>query len=320
MLQSSAILIVGLILLVWSAERFVSGAAVTAANLGVSKIVIGLTIVSIGTSAPEILVAISASLEAAPKLAIGNAIGSNIANIGLVLGVTAIAAPLPFSHEIVKNEVRWLIGATLLGLFCLANLFLGSLDGLLLLAGLGLILYLMFAKQRLQPQLHGVVVNDELDQIPAMPTHRGVLWLIFGLLLLLLSAQLVTQEATKIAQLLGIDELIIGLTIVAIGTSLPELAASVSAAVKGHADIAIGNIVGSNILNVLAVLSVPALMHPIGIDSVVLWRDYGAMTTLTLALVIFALCRGSISRLEGALMLTIWLGYNVILYITQASV
>ena len=319
-MQSSAILIVGLILLVWSAERFVSGAAVTAANLGVSKIVIGLTIVSIGTSAPEILVAISASLEAAPKLAIGNAIGSNIANIGLVLGVTAIAAPLPFSHEIVKNEVRWLIGATLLGLFCLANLFLGSLDGLLLLAGLGLILYLMFAKQRLQPQLHGVVVNDELDQIPAMPTHRGVLWLVFGLLLLLLSAQLVTQEATKIAQLLGIDELIIGLTIVAIGTSLPELAASVSAAVKGHADIAIGNIVGSNILNVLAVLSVPALMHPIGIDSVVLWRDYGAMTTLTLALVIFALCRGSISRLEGALMLTIWLGYNVILYITQASV
>ena len=297
-----------------------SGAAVTATNLGVSKIVIGLTIVSIGTSAPEILVAISASLEAAPKLAIGNAIGSNIANIGLVLGVTAIAAPLPFSHEIVKNEVRWLIGATLLGLFCLANLFLGSLDGLLLLAGLGLILYLMFAKQRLQPQLHGVVVNDELDQIPAMPTHRGVLWLVFGLLLLLLSAQLVTQEATKIAQILGIDELIIGLTIVAIGTSLPELAASVSAAVKGHADIAIGNIVGSNILNVLAVLSVPALMHPIGIDSVVLWRDYGAMTTLTLALVIFALCRGSISRLEGALMLTIWLGYNVILYITQASV
>ena len=320
MLQSTAILVVGLILLVWSAERFVSGAAVTAANLGVSKIVIGLTIVSIGTSAPEILVAISASLEAAPKLAIGNAIGSNIANIGLVLGVTAIAAPLQFSHEIVKNEVRWLIGATLLGLFCLANLFLGSLDGLLLLAGLGLILYLMFAKQRLQPQLHGVVVNDELDQIPAMPTHRGVLWLVFGLLLLLLSAQLVTQEATKIAQLLGIDELIIGLTIVAIGTSLPELAASVSAAVKGHADIAIGNIVGSNILNVLAVLSVPALMHPIGIDSVVLWRDYGAMTTLTLALVIFALCRGSISRLEGALMLTIWLGYNVILYITQASV
>ena len=320
MLQSTAILIVGLILLVWSAERFVSGAAVTAANLGVSKIVIGLTIVSIGTSAPEILVAISASLEAAPKLAIGNAIGSNIANIGLVLGVTAIAAPLPFSHEIVKNEVRWLIGATLLGLFCLANLFLGSLDGLLLLAGLGLILYLMFAKQRLQPQLHGVVVNGELDQLPAMPTHRGVLWLVFGLLLLLLSAQLVTQEATKIAQLLGIDELIIGLTIVAIGTSLPELAASVSAAVKGHADIAIGNIVGSNILNVLAVLSVPALMHPIGIDSVVLWRDYGAMTTLTLALVIFALCRGSISRLEGALMLTIWLGYNVILYITQASV
>ena len=185
MLQSTAILVVGLILLVWSAERFVWGAAVTATNLGVSKIVIGLTIVSIGTSAPEILVAISESLEAAPKLAIGNAIGSNIANIGLVLGVTAIAAPLPFTHEIVKNELRWLIGATLLGLFCLANLFLGSLDGLLLLAGLGLILYLMFAKQRLRPRLHGDA-NNELGQIPAMPKKKGVLWLIFGLLLLLL--------------------------------------------------------------------------------------------------------------------------------------
>ncbi|MEC8867310.1 MAG: calcium/sodium antiporter, partial [Pseudomonadota bacterium] len=209
------------------------------------------------------------------------------------------------------------IGATLLGLFCLANLFLGSLDGLLLLAGLSLILYLMFAKQRLQPQSHGVVNND-LDQIPAMPRHKGVLWLIFGLLLLLLSAEVVTQEAVKIAQLLGIDELIIGLTIVAIGTSLPELAASVSAAVKGHSDIAIGNIIGSNILNVLAVLSVPALMHPIGIDSVILWRDYGVMIALTLALIVFALCRESISRLEGALMLTIWLGYNLILYM-QAS-
>ena len=185
-----------------------------------------------------------------------------------MLGVTAIAAPLPFSHEIVKHEVRWLIGATLLGLFCLANLFLGSLDGLLLLAGLGLILYLMFAKQRLRPRLHGDA-NNELGQIPAMPKKKGVLWLIFGLLLLLLSAEVVTQEAVKIAQLLAIDELIIGLTIVAIGTSLPELAASVSAAVKGHSDIAIGNIIGSNILNVLAVLSVPALMHPIGIDSVV---------------------------------------------------
>ena len=175
----------------------------------------------------------------------------------------------------------------------------------------------MCAKHRLNPQLHGVV-NNELDQIPAMSKHKGALWLIFGLLLLLLSAEVVTQEAIKIAQLLGIDELIIGLTIVAIGTSLPELAASVSAAVKGHSDIAIGNIVGSNILNVLAVLSVPALMHPIGIDSVVLWRDYGVMTTLTLVLIVFALCRESISRLEGALMLTIWLGYNVILYM-QAS-
>ncbi len=310
-------LVAGLILLVWSAERFVSGAATTAANLGVSNLLIGLTIVSIGTSAPEILVAISASLEAAPKLAIGNAIGSNIANIGLVLGITAIVAQLPFTPEIVKNEVRWLIGATLLALFCLANLFLGSVDGLLLLAGLGLILYLMLNKRRLQRQSHPFA-SEETDENPRMPRHRGVFWLVFGLVLLLISAQVVTTAAVEVANQLGIDELIIGLTIVAIGTSLPELAASVTAAVKGHTDIAIGNVIGSNVLNVLAVLAVPALMHPIEIDPVVLWRDYGVMTLLTLILIVFAHWRSSISRFEGTLMFTIWVGYNVVLYM-QAS-
>ena len=307
----------GLILLVWSAERFVEGAAVTATNLGVSSLIIGLTIVSIGTSAPEILVAVSASLEAAPKLAIGNAIGSNIANIGLVLGITAIAAQLPFSQEILKNEVRWLIGATLLAFFCLVNLFLSAMDGLFLLAGLGLILYLMFNKQSSNPQSQDGASGD-LPDIPIMPTHKGVLWLIFGLLLLLISAQVVTKAAVEIANQLGVDELIVGLTVIAIGTSLPELAASVTAAVKGHAEIAIGNVIGSNILNILAVLAVPALMHPVAVDSIVIWRDYGVMALLTLILVIFAQLRGAISRLEGALMLCIWVGYNVVLYI-QAS-
>ena len=317
MLQLTAILVVGLILLVWSAERFVSGAVVVAANLGVSKIVIGLTIVSIGTSAPEILVAIAASLEAAPKLAIGNAIGSNIANIGLVLGATAIAAPIPFDPQLIKNELRWLIGATLLALLCLANLYLGREDGLILLAGLGLILYRMRSKQRLQPELLEIV-SEELPETPPMPTRKGILWLTIGLLLLLFSAQIVTYAAVEIAGLLGIDELIVGLTIVAIGTSLPELAASVSAALKGHSDIAIGNIIGSNIINVLGVLSVPALMYPIEIDPIVLWRDYGVMMALTLALILFAHWRKLVSRLEGALMLTVWLGYNLILYL-QAS-
>ena len=317
MLLPIAILAAGLVLLVWSAERFVSGAAVTATNLGVSNLIIGLTIVSIGTSAPEILVAISASLEAAPKLAIGNAIGSNIANIGLVLGITAIAAQLPFSQEILKNEVRWLIGATLLAFFCLVNLFLGFMDGLFLLVGLGLILYLMFNKQSSKPQSQGIASRDFAD-IPSMPTHKGVLWLILGLLLLLISAQVVTKAAVEIANQLGVDELIIGLTVVAIGTSLPELAASVTAAVKGHAEIAIGNVIGSNILNILAVLAVPALMHPIAIDSIVLWRDYGVMTLLTFILVVFAHWRGAISRLEGALMFGIWIVYNAVLYI-QAS-
>ena len=191
------------------------------------------------------------------------------------------------------------------------------MDGLFLLAGLGLILYLMFNKQSANPQSQGGASGD-LPDTPTMPTHKGVLWLIFGLLLLLISAQVVTKAAVEIANQLGVDELIVGLTVIAIGTSLPELAASVTAAVKGPAEIAIGNVIGSNILNILAVLAVPALMPPVAVDSIVIWRDYGVMALLTLILVIFAQLHGAVSRLEGALMLCIWIGYNVVLYI-QAS-
>ena len=312
-------LIVGFITLVWSADRFVSGAAATANNLGASKILIGLTVVSIGTSAPEILVALAAAIEGTSILAVGNAIGSNIANIGLVLGVTAIVAPLPFSASVLKVELPWLICVTLLALWCLHDLHLGVVDGFLLVAGLSLIIHRLVRSQRRKPELPEAI-QEELEGLEDMPMGRALVYLIVGLAVLLASAQTLVWAATEVAEYLGVSELIIGLTVIAIGTSLPELAATLAAAIKGHPDIAIGNVVGSNILNIVAVLAVPALITPVGLEIHVLWRDYGMMAALTLLLVLFAYGFGSrpiITRFEGCVMVLAWIGYNVLLY-TQA--
>lgn len=312
-------LIVGFITLVWSADRFVSGAAATANNLGASKILIGLTVVSIGTSAPEILVALAAAIEGTSILAVGNAIGSNIANIGLVLGVTAMVAPLPFSASVLKVELPWLIGVTLLALWCLHDLQLDVIDGLLLMAGLSLIIHHLVRSQRRKPELPEAI-QEELEGLEDLPMARALVYLIVGLAVLLASAQTLVWAATEVAEYLGVSELIIGLTVIAIGTSLPELAATLAAAIKGHPDIAIGNVVGSNILNIVAVLAVPALITPVGLEIHVLWRDYGMMAALTLLLVLFAYGFGSrpiITRFEGCVMALAWIGYNVLLY-TQA--
>ena len=309
-------LIFGFIALVGSADRFVAGAAATARHLGVSRILIGLTVVSIGTSAPEILVALAAAMEGASALAVGNAIGSNIANIGLVLAVTAMVAPLPFAASVLKVELPWLIGVTLLALYCLYDLRLGQLDGVLLLLGLWAIMYHLMRSQR-RPDGLADTIKEELDEIEEMPMGRAFLCLGAGLAVLLTSAWVLVWAATEIARLLGVSELVIGLTVVAVGTSLPELAATLSAALKGHTDIAIGNVVGSNILNILAVLAVPALVNPIAIEAHVLWRDYGMMAALTLLLVLFAYGIGSkprITRFEGCVMALAWIGYMTLLY------
>ena len=313
-----AALIVGFIALVWSAERFLAGAASAATNLGVSKMLIGLTVVSVGTSAPEILVALAAAVEDNPLLAVGNAIGSNIANIGLVLGVTAIIAPLPFSQTVLRTELPWLLGATLLALVLLFDLELSATDGLLLLAALGVILYRLVRN-------HESAVDDpsslteELDELPDMTSAQATMWLLVGLAVLLASAELLVWAASSIADQLGVSDIIIGLTIVAIGTSLPELAATVGSAIKGHTDIAIGNVVGSNILNILAVLSVPGLVNTTYIENVSFWRDCGMMLAMTLMLAFFAYAVNSrpvttvITRFEGAVMLCAWIGYNLLL-------
>lgn len=286
-------LIVGLIALVWSADRFLSGAASTASHLGVSKLLIGLTVVSLGTSAPEILVAFTAAIDGNAMLAVGNAIGSNIANIGLVLGVTAMIAPLPFSKGVLRTELPWLLGATVLTLILLFDMTLSRLDGLILISGLGYILYRLTQYQGSSGGDVSGAIQEELEELPQLTLGKGAFWLVVGLLVLLGSAKLLVWAAVDIAEWLGVSELIIGLTVVAVGTSLPELAATVGAALKGHNDIAIGNVVGSNILNVLAVLAVPGLVSAPVVDIEVLWRDCGMMLALTLALALFAYAIGS---------------------------
>jgi cation:H+ antiporter len=309
------LLVLGFVALIWSADKFLSGAAATATNMGVSKMMIGLTVVSVGTSAPEIVVATMAALDGTSLLAVGNAIGSNIANIGLVLGITAIITPLPFSRNVRRKELPWLLGATFLAVILMFDRHLGFVDGLILLLGLAYILWQLVVSQS-DPEYSTDAIAEELDELPEMTNKQSIFWLAIGLIVLLASAQVLVYAATNIASTLGVSDMIIGLTIVAVGTSLPELAATVGSALKGQPDIAIGNVVGSNILNILAVLAVPGLITATDMDYAALWRDSGLMLALTLMLALFAYginSRAVITRFEGAVMLMAWMGYNLLL-------
>jgi cation:H+ antiporter len=309
------LLVLGFVALIWSADKFLSGAAATATNMGVSKMMIGLTVVSVGTSAPEIVVATMAALDGTSLLAVGNAIGSNIANIGLVLGITAIITPLPFSRNVRRKELPWLLGATFLAVILMFDRHLGFVDGLILLLGLAYILWQLVVSQS-DPEYSTDAIADELDELPEMTNKQSIFWLAIGLIVLLASAQVLVYAATNIASTLGVSDMIIGLTIVAVGTSLPELAATVGSALKGQPDIAIGNVVGSNILNILAVLAVPGLINATDMNYAALWRDSGLMLALTLMLALFAYginSRAVITRFEGAVMLMAWIGYNLLL-------
>lgn len=328
MITAILAIIIGFIGLIWSADRFVTGAAGIARNLGMAPITIGLTVVALGTSAPEILVAISAALEDASELAVGNAIGSNLANVGMVLGITALVAPIPIRFGLLKREFPLLIGATLGAGLLLYDNELSVIDGLLLLTGLAAIFYYLVT---CQAHLPNEEQEADLEQIPDISNRSAWKLFFIGLVLLMISSHVLVAGAKDIASALGVSELVIGLTVVAIGTSLPELAATVASALKGHHDIALGNIVGSNLFNLLAVMSMPALINPPTLDSEVFTRDYAAMTAITLLLAAIALCHklwanrhmdsptsgcttSTIGRLEGLLLLLAYGLYFTVLF------
>ncbi len=323
-------ILAGFALLIWSADLFVSGASATARNLGVSPLIIGLTIVGFGTSAPEILVATIAASGGNPGLAVGNAIGSNITNIALVLGATAVIIPLSVHSSILKREYPLLFVATLLAVMLMSmDNTLGRIDGVIMsLALLGLMTWIVQSalKQRRcdKASLDADPLSCEFDQeIPLdMPMRKAILLLIAGIILLLVSSKLLVWGAVNVATAFGVSDLIIGLTIVAIGTSLPELAASIASARKGEHDIALGNVIGSNMFNTLGVLGVAGLIQPAELASGVLSRDLPIMVVLTIMMFFMAFGRGKtgqITRFEGGILLTIFAAYEVILYFSAIN-
>lgn len=305
-------LVFGLIFLLVSADRFVLGAAAVARNLGVSSLVIGLTVVGFGTSAPEMLVSALAAWQGNPGLAVGNALGSNIANIGLVLGCTALLAPIVVRSETLRKELLVLLFVTL-GCYVLSlDGLLGVLDGGLMLVTLVAILWWMVRTARQNRQdPYSVELTSEGSSDVGLGV--AIFWTLVGLLGLVLSSRLLVWSAVEIAQFFGVSDLVIGLTVVALGTSLPELATSIGAVLKKEDDLAIGNVIGSNLYNLLAVYSLPGIIHPGALDTRVLGRDFPWMIAFTLALFIIGygfFKRRVLGRLEGGLLVMAFVAYQ----------
>lgn len=317
MLIAMLAIVVGFALLVWSADRFVDGAAASANHAGMPPLLVGMLVVGFGTSAPEMVVSMMAALDGNSSLALGNALGSNIVNITLILGLTAIVAPIAVHSNIIRKELPILLSITLVVGAMLWNYDISSMEAWLLLVG-----FLLFICWSIWQAIKGK--NDSLDKEFSeeisqqnMPLKRAIFWLVLGLILLIASSRVLVWGAVEIATQLGVSDLLIGLTIVALGTSLPELAASIAAARKGEHDIAVGNVVGSNMFNSLAVIGIAGTIEPISnIGAEVFWRDWASMLIATLILLLTALFWGktkSITRLEGLILLLCYVTYNAYL-------
>lgn len=321
MLLNGVAILTGFLLLIWSADRFVIGASGIALNFGVSPLIIGLTIVGFGTSAPEMIVSGVAAYEGTPNLAVGNALGSNITNIALVLGITALVTPLMVHSKILRREYPIMFMIMLIAWALLWDGELGRIDGIILLSGMFALLAfitLIGIKESKQAGSPDPLEEEFCEEIPRdMSTPMAFLWLLIGLLLLLISSRLLIWGAVNIAHAFHVSDLIIGLTIVAVGTSLPELAASVTSALKGEHEIAIGNIIGSNMFNLLGVLGIPGIMTGAILDPSVLSRDYPVMIALSVLLFIFAYGfkgEGRLNRFEGGILLICYIAYMIVLY------
>jgi len=322
MLIDSLAIIAGFILLIWSADRFIIGAAATARNFDVPPLIIGLTIVGFGTSAPEMMVAGFAAYDGSPAMAIGNALGSNIANITLVLGIAALITPLDVHSRIIKKELPILLFATLMALALMRDMTLSRFDGFILISLLCTLMW-WITRAGLRNPSDEALTNEYLEEMPdKMATSHALFWLVAGLILLTVSSKILVWGAVNIATEFGVSELIIGLTIIAIGTSLPELAASITGALKNEHDIAIGNVVGSNLFNTLGVLAIPALVSPGSFQPEILNRDLVIVLVLTLSLFVMAYGfrgQGRINRLEGSLLLGAFLAYQMLLFFSIST-
>ncbi|MGB1199136.1 MAG: calcium/sodium antiporter [Thalassotalea sp.] len=316
------ILLSSLMVLVWSADKFVYGASSLARNLGISPMIIGLTIVAMGSSAPEMMIATTASLDGRVDTAVGNALGSNITNIALVLGITALMHPLSVSSTTVKREIPLILAITALAYFMLADHHFSFVEGLILIIGFAAyiisLLVITLRRSKQQNQEDALIVEAEHEVPEATTTKNSVVWLVVGMVLLPLSAHYLVGSSVWIAQAFGISDLVIGLTVIAIGTSLPELAASIMSIIKKEDDLAIGNIIGSNIFNILAVLSLAGLIAPGDIDHNVALRDAPYMLAVTLFLFFLCFTRRlgnfSITRLKGFALLLTFVSYQILLF------
>lgn len=319
MLVDSLAIITGFILLIWSADRFIIGAAATARNFDVPPLIIGLTIVGFGTSAPEMMVAGFASFDGSPAMAIGNALGSNITNITLVLGVAALITPLDVHSRILKKELPILLFASLVALALLSDMTLSRIDGFILLGSLCLLMG-WITWQGMRNQSSDALSEEYIAELPGeMSTSHALFWLVAGLVLLTISSKILVWGAVNIATAFGVSELIIGLTVIAIGTSLPELAASITGALKNEHDIAIGNVVGSNLFNTLGVLAIPGLISPAPLAEGIMERDIPVVFLLTIAFFVMAYGfrgPGRINRVEGGILVSAFIAYQILLFFT----
>ena len=321
MLLSVVAVLVGLSFLVWSADKFVDGAVGVAKFLGMSTLLIGMVVVGFGTSAPEMVVSAISAAQHNPELALGNAYGSNIANIALILGFTAVIRPVVVKKIALKRDLPVLMVVTAISIFLVSNLSVTRMDGVIMLAVFALAMGINVVSEMRQKKSLAAAAVEEKSSEP-VSLWKSLFWLLFGLAILVASSRLLVWGAVEIARSLGVSDLLIGLTIVAVGTSLPELASSIAAARKGEDDLAFGNIVGSNLFNTLLVVGIAAVIDPMEkVSSSILYRDMPLMSVLTVLLFVFGLPvrkvngvrRGRINRIEGAVFVVLYISYLVYL-------
>ena len=316
MITAFLAIVVGLLLLIWSADRFVEGSASTARHFGMPPLLIGMVIIGFGTSAPEMVVSALAASQGNPGIALGNAYGSNITNIALILGLTALISPIAVHSQILRKELPILTGITALAAWQVLDGEITRFDAWVLLGVFGgLMTWTIWQGMQQQADTLGDEMEQELS-VRTMPIRRAVFWLVIGLVLLVISSRILVWGAVEVAQRFGVSDLIIGLTIVAIGTSLPELASSLIAIRKNEHDIALGNVIGSNMFNTLAVVGIAGAIHPMSVGPEVLSRDILVMAVLTVSLFIIGYGfrgPGRVNRFEGGALLACYIGYNTYL-------